>query len=255
MGFFDSWKCPNIKCSNYKSGKAGENCPECDEPLVLMNSGECGTIINAKKDYQNNPEKALEKYAERIKNNKINQIERSELEKQKVKEKAKMEEQKRVEKVEREEKNRIENEQKNKDKAKSKEQKRVEKVEREEKNRIENEQKNKDKAKSKEQKRAEKEQQRKEKMLFHDDVSDKSIRNKIYADMDNLKRQESGTGWMRMGTALSLNPTQQMVGSGFKVLIDQNKLIIRQNELIYRELKKLNAKENEQPLESKSSIK
>ena len=231
MGFFDSWKCPNIKCSWTEYGKEGECCPECKEPLVKMNFGELGTMINAKKEYQSDPEKALEKYAKKIEEDKINQIQRSEIEKQRRIEKTETKEQKR----------------------KEKEQKRVEKTKIDEQKRAEKEQKDKEKAKIKEQKRAEKEQRRKEKMLFHDDISDKSIRNKIYADMDNLKRQESGTGWMRMGTALSLNPTQQMVGSGFKVLIDQNKLIIRQNELIYRELKKLNAKENEQPLESKSS--
>jgi len=34
----------------------------------------------------------------------------------------------------------------------------------------------------------------------------------------------------------------QMIGAGFKAIIDQNKILIKQNELIYRELKKINEK-------------
>lgn len=45
---------------------------------------------------------------------------------------------------------------------------------------------------------------------------------------------------MRIGTLLTFNPTEQIIGAGFKALIDQNKLIIRQNELLLRELRKLN---------------
>ncbi|MEJ8542125.1 hypothetical protein U2150_01275 [Methanothermobacter wolfeii] len=58
--------------------------------------------------------------------------------------------------------------------------------------------------------------------------------------MENLANQEAGTKWMRIGTLLTFNPTEQIIGAGFKALIDQNKLIIRQNELLLRELRKLN---------------
>lgn len=64
----------------------------------------------------------------------------------------------------------------------------------------------------------------------------------IYKDMTNLAAHEAGTKWMRIGTLLSFNATQQMIGAGFKAIIDQNKILIKQNELIYRELKKLNEK-------------
>lgn len=50
---------------------------------------------------------------------------------------------------------------------------------------------------------------------------------------------EAGTGWMRLGTLLSGNSTDQMLGAGFKALIDQNKITIRQNELILRVLTKI----------------
>lgn len=58
--------------------------------------------------------------------------------------------------------------------------------------------------------------------------------------MSNLAMHEAGTKWMRAGTLLTFNPTQQMIGAGFKALMDQNKILIKQNELILRELKKLN---------------
>jgi hypothetical protein len=81
---------------------------------------------------------------------------------------------------------------------------------------------------------------RRVKLLFTEDASDEDIRAKIREDMDNLAMHEAGTAWMRFGTLLTFDPTQQMLGAGFKALIDQNKIIIRQNELILRELKRLN---------------
>ena len=47
---------------------------------------------------------------------------------------------------------------------------------------------------------------------------------------------------MSIGTLLSFNATQAMIGAGFKAVINQNKILIKQNELIYKELKKLNEK-------------
>lgn len=77
-------------------------------------------------------------------------------------------------------------------------------------------------------------------VLFSDEMSNTDIRNKIYVDMANLSMQEAGTKWMHMGSLLSLNSRDQIIASGLKALIDQNKLIIRQNELLLRELNKLN---------------
>lgn len=77
-------------------------------------------------------------------------------------------------------------------------------------------------------------------LLFHDELSDPSLKISIEQDMRNLASHEAGTKWMRVGTLLSFNATEQMIGAGFKALIDQNKILIKQNEQILRELKKLN---------------
>jgi hypothetical protein len=79
-------------------------------------------------------------------------------------------------------------------------------------------------------------------ILFSDEMTDDQIRMLISQDMSNLAMHEAGTAWMSPGTLLSLKATDQMIGSGFKALIDQNKIIIRQNELIIRGLKKLAGK-------------
>jgi len=48
---------------------------------------------------------------------------------------------------------------------------------------------------------------------------------------------------MRAASLLSFNSTQQMIGAGFKAVIDQDKILIRQNELLLRELKRINSNE------------
>lgn len=75
-------------------------------------------------------------------------------------------------------------------------------------------------------------------LLVTDDMTDEEIRKRIYEDMMNLAGHETGTSWMRVGTLISGNSTDQMLGAGFKALIDQNKIMIRQNELIRRALTK-----------------
>jgi hypothetical protein len=85
---------------------------------------------------------------------------------------------------------------------------------------------------------AEKIEQGSVQLLVTDKMTDEEIRRKIYEDMINLASHEAGTGWMRLGTLLSMNSTDQMLGAGFKALIDQNKIIIRQNELMLRTLSK-----------------
>jgi len=78
----------------------------------------------------------------------------------------------------------------------------------------------------------------KSKLLFSDETSEEEIKQKIWKDMNNLAMHEAGTGWMSLGTLLSGSSTDQIIGAGFKALIDQNKIIIKQNELILRNLKK-----------------
>ncbi len=85
------------------------------------------------------------------------------------------------------------------------------------------------------------EQERLDRLLFSDDKGDDDIINSIESDMNNLAAHEAGTKWMRIGTLLTFNSTEQMIGAGFKAIIDQNKVIIKQNELIYRQLQKLNS--------------
>jgi hypothetical protein len=94
-------------------------------------------------------------------------------------------------------------------------------------------------------KKEEKENKIQKNQLFNQEMSDDELTNKIYGDMANLAMQEAGTKWMKAGAMLSFNPTNQMVASGLKALIDQNKLIIRQNEQVLRELKKLNQRHSE----------
>jgi uncharacterized Zn finger protein (UPF0148 family) len=79
-------------------------------------------------------------------------------------------------------------------------------------------------------------------LLISDEMTDEAIKGLIQQDMINLQSSEAGTGWMRLGTLLSGNSTDQMLGAGFKALINQNKIIIRQNELLLRALNKLNEK-------------
>ena len=81
--------------------------------------------------------------------------------------------------------------------------------------------------------------------LFSDEMTDYQIRMLISQDMSNLAMFEAGTAWMSPDALVSLKGTDQMIGSGFKALVDQNKIMIRQNELILRGLKKLTEKMEE----------
>jgi len=78
--------------------------------------------------------------------------------------------------------------------------------------------------------------------LIRDDMTDEDLKTQIQKDMINLQSSEAGTGWMRFGTLISGNSTDQMLGAGFKALINQNKIIIRQNELILRALQRSESK-------------
>ena len=75
-------------------------------------------------------------------------------------------------------------------------------------------------------------------LLVTDGMTEDEIKKRIQEDMLNLSMHEAGTGWMRLGTLLSGNSTDQILGAGLKALIDQNKIMIRQNELILRALQK-----------------
>ena len=75
-------------------------------------------------------------------------------------------------------------------------------------------------------------------LLATDGMSDSEIRKLIYEDMMNLAQSLAGTSWTRLGNLLSGNSTDQILGAGFKAIIDQNKILIRQNELILRALSK-----------------
>jgi hypothetical protein len=89
-------------------------------------------------------------------------------------------------------------------------------------------------------KAAKKEEKRLNSLLFRQDIPDEALVKSIESDMSNLAMHEAGTKWMRAGTLLSFDATQQMIGAGFKAIIDQNKILIKQNELLYRQNKLLN---------------
>jgi hypothetical protein len=81
-----------------------------------------------------------------------------------------------------------------------------------------------------------------ERILFSDDMTDDQIRSLISQDVSNLATHEAETAWTSPDTLHSSKSTDQMIASGFKVLLDQNKIMIRQNELIIRGLKRLTEK-------------
>jgi hypothetical protein len=83
-----------------------------------------------------------------------------------------------------------------------------------------------------------------EKVLFTE-MTDDQIRTLISQEMSNLARLEAGTALMSPDALVSLKGTDQMIGSGIKTLLHQNKIMIRQNELIIRGLKKLAGKMDE----------
>jgi uncharacterized Zn finger protein (UPF0148 family) len=87
----------------------------------------------------------------------------------------------------------------------------------------------------------EREESRLNQLLFHEAITDDELIRSIESDMNNLAGHEAGTKWMRVGTLLSFNSTEQMIGAGFKAIIDQNKVLIKQNELLYRQNKLINA--------------
>jgi len=98
-----------------------------------------------------------------------------------------------------------------------------------------------------ERKRKKEEDRIKKRRLFNRDTTDNELIEAIEDSQLDLANSEAGTGWMRAGTLLSMNTTEQMIGAGFKALINQQKIVIRQNEQILRELKKLNDKNVNNP--------
>jgi len=82
-------------------------------------------------------------------------------------------------------------------------------------------------------------------VLISDDMTDDELKIQIQEDMKHLAQSEAGSGWMHLGTILSGNSTDQMLGSGFKALINQNKIIIRQNELVLRALTRMQTKDED----------
>lgn len=76
-------------------------------------------------------------------------------------------------------------------------------------------------------------------VLISDEMTDEEIKTKIYEDMSNLKIHEKGTGIDSFLTILSGSPSERVMASLLKAIVDQNKIIIRQNELIIRGLRRL----------------
>lgn len=75
----------------------------------------------------------------------------------------------------------------------------------------------------------------KAKLLFHEEMSNITLKQKIHEDQNNLAMQEAGSGWANLANTLSFNSYQQMMSWTQKAMIDQNKSLIRQVELQRRE--------------------
>ena len=84
--------------------------------------------------------------------------------------------------------------------------------------------------------------EKKGELIWSTEMTDEELFNGIKKSLTDLAMHEAGTKWMRIGTLFSGNSTEQMLGAGFKALIDQNKIIIRQNELNRRLLERLTTK-------------
>lgn len=86
-------------------------------------------------------------------------------------------------------------------------------------------------------------------ILISEAMTDDEIQKRIYGDMTDLAKYITGTGRGHEGTVetlLTKDPKQQVIESGLKALITENKIIIRQNELILRTLNKLVAPPDKQ---------
>lgn len=77
-------------------------------------------------------------------------------------------------------------------------------------------------------------------LLIHDDDTEEKIRADIKRGLLDIALVEAdSTIFSKSVSYLSKNMTDQLLGVGLRMLIEQNKVIIRQNELLLRELKRL----------------
>ena len=78
------------------------------------------------------------------------------------------------------------------------------------------------------------------KILVSEANSDEEISSDIKRALTSLAMLESAsTLFSRSVSYLSKNTAEQLMGLGFKMLIEQNKVIIRQNELALRRMRKI----------------
>ena len=47
------------------------------------------------------------------------------------------------------------------------------------------------------------------------DFTDEQLRDSIIESLENVGKHEAGTAWMRVGTLLTGNSSEQMIGAGF----------------------------------------
>ena len=73
--------------------------------------------------------------------------------------------------------------------------------------------------------RAKSEQKENDKLLYYDSMQNGEIQNKIKEDMKNLDGHEGGSKWMRIGTLLTLNPTDQIDRCSLKHLLIRTKFL------------------------------
>jgi hypothetical protein len=75
--------------------------------------------------------------------------------------------------------------------------------------------------------------------LYTESTSDQEIKQQIYRDMENLARQEKGTGVLKALALFTGTNAEALMVLALKAMIDQNKTLIRQNELIIRNIQRL----------------
>ena len=77
-------------------------------------------------------------------------------------------------------------------------------------------------------------------LLIRDEDSDEKIRSDIKRGLLDMALVEVDSSiFSKSVSYLSKNMTDQLLGVGLRMLIEQNKVIIRQNELLLRELNKI----------------
>jgi ribosome-binding protein aMBF1 (putative translation factor) len=75
-----------------------------------------------------------------------------------------------------------------------------------------------------------------DKTIFSFEDSSEELMADIEKSLDDVVRQERGTGWSKNLAMVTGTASDQLMVHMLKAIVDQNKIIIRQNELLRRSL-------------------